>query len=437
MYRKIEAFINNYLKNDDGKILCIYGARQIGKTYIINKTAAKAYKYYVEVNFDDDNKNEQLFKNVNSINEFYIQLTAKYGKKLGKYENTIVFIDEIQTYPQFFSLLKQLNIDKKYHYICSGSQLGASLLNTGLSPMGSVIEKRMYPMDFEEFLLANNVGEQTINYLKECFINKKEVNEAMHNYIINLFFSYLYVGGLPECVKIFVNEKDISKIKEIQSLTYKYYCDDATKYDNDNKLKIKKIYEMIVSNMENDVKRIQISKINNNVRDTYKNYLNEFEYLINSGIALDNKAIAEPKFPLVQSFSKNLTKLYLNDVGILSERLYKGNINAIIKEKTGVNLGSVYETVVAQELKAHGYELYYYDRRKIGQVDFLVDDYNNLSIIPIEIKSGKDSFSYKSLPKLLDVTDYRINFAYVFSNKREISVKDEIIEMPIYNIMFI
>ena len=438
MYRKIEDFINDYLNNkNNSKILCIYGARQIGKTYIIDKTVSKLFKHYVQINFDEDNRGDQLYKNVSSIDDFYIQLTAKYGRNLGNYEDTIVFLDEIQVYPQFFPLLKQLNIDSKYHYICSGSQLGISLSDKGLSPMGSIVEKRMYPMDFEEFLLANNVGKQTIEYLRQCFIERKEVNEATHLHIMKLFTSYLYVGGLPECVKTFVNEKDISKIKDIQALTYKYYIDDASKYDRDNKLKIKRLYEMIISSIDNSVKRIQVSKINNNVRDTYSKYVNEFEYLINSGIALDNKAITNPKFPLVQSFSKNLTKLYLNDVGILSQILYKENINAIIQEKTGVNLGSVYETVVAQELKAHGNELFYYDRRKVGEVDFLIDDYNNLTVLPIEIKSGKDSYVYRALPKLLNVEEYNIKFGYVLSNKKEITIKDKIIEMPIYNIMFI
>ena len=437
MYRKIEDYINNCLNNYDDKILCIYGARQIGKTYIINKTAPNFFSNYVEINFDEDNKDEQLFKNVKSTSDFYIQLTAKYGNKLSRYEDTLIFIDEIQVYPQFLSLLKQLNIDKKYHYICSGSQLGIALLDNGLSPMGSVIEKKMYPMDFEEFLLANGTGKETIDYLKKCFINKETVNEALHTYIMNMFKSYLFVGGLPECVKIFVEEKDVSKIKDIQSLTYRYYGNDASKYDEEKKLKIRHLYEMIISNMENNVKRIQVSKINNNVRDTYSKYENEFEYLTNSSIALASKAVSQPKFPLVQSYSKNLTKLYFNDVGILSERLYKNNINAILKDKTGVNLGSIYETVVAQELSAHGHKLFYYDRRKVGEVDFLVDNYDNLSTLPIEIKSGKESFIYKALPKLVEIDDYHILFGYVLSNKKDVIIKNKIIEMPIYNIMFI
>lgn len=438
MYRKIEDFIDNYINNDDSHILFIYGARQIGKTYTIHKVASNAFENYIEINFDEDNRNDQLFKDVRTIGDFYVQLSAKYGKQLGNRKDTIIFIDEIQVYPQFFSMLKQLNIDNKYRYICSGSELGINLKNNeGLTPMGSIIEKKMYPMDFEEFLIANGCGEDAIKYLKDCFVHKQTVEESTHNYILDLFLKYLIVGGLPECVKTFVESKNIAIIKDIQSQTYKYYSNDASKYDDENKLKIKRIYDLMLSSIDNNVKRIQISKIDSNVKDTYSKYLDEFDYLINSGIALDSKAVSQPKFPLVQSSEKRLIKLYFNDVGLLSDKLYKTNINAILKEKTGVNLGAVYETVIAQELKAHGHDLYYFDRRSVGEVDFLVDDYDNLCVLPIEVKSGKQSYTYKALPKFVNSKEYKIKQGYVLSNSREVTIIDNIIQLPIYDIMFI
>lgn len=437
MYRKIEHFIKSTLQSKDNKILCIYGARQIGKTYIIEKVSKELFKNYVYINFDSDNKGERLFKNVKSTTDFYIQLTTKYGQNLDINTNTIVFLDEIQIYPQFFSLLKQLNIDNKYKYICSGSQLGSFIKNeSGLSPMGSVIEKRMYPMDFEEFLIANGTGEEAINYVKTCFDKKETVNETTHEYFLKMFKTYLFTGGLPECIKIYVEEKNILKIKNIQSTTYQYYIDDSTKYDIENKLKITRLYELLSSNMQNKVKRTQLSKIDNK-KNSYNKYHQEFEYLTKSGIALENKAISEPKFPLIQSTYKNLTKLYYNDVGILSEILYKNNINAILNNDTGINLGSIYETVVAQELSAHDHKLYYYDQKKVGEVDFLIDDYDNLSVLPIEVKSGKEPGTYRALPKLMKIQNYNIKQGYVLSNKREVIQENNIIKMPIYNIMFI
>lgn len=194
---------------------------------------------------------------------------------------------------------------------------------------------------------------------------------------------------------------------------------------------------MIPSNIENKVKRIQYKKIENIDDVRYKKYTDEFEYLISSGISLATKAISEPKFPLIQSSSKSLIKLYMNDVGLLTSILYKNNINAILDDKSGVNLGAVYETVVAQELKAHDHELYYYDRKKVGEVDYLLDDFESLNVLPIEIKSGKDYSNFRALPKILMEKNYKMTKGYIFSNEREIKIVDKITYYPIYYVMFL
>ncbi len=436
MYRKISKYIEDYLTHDYNKILCIDGARQVGKTYIIRELCKKYFKNFIELNMSNDKIGDKIFANVGTINEFYIQVSALAGEKMDTKENTIIFIDEIQEYPQLLTLLKPLNDDDKYRYICSGSSLGISLSNTTLIPMGSIVEKKMYPMDFEEFLLANSFGEIALNYLKECFINKKSPELSIHNKVLNLFKMYLIVGGMPEAIKIFVESKNIFRVKEAQQNIQNYYGADASKYDKEHKLKIKRIYDMVPSNIENKVKRIQYKKIENIDDVRYTKYIDEFDYLISSGIVLDTKAITEPKFPLIQSSSKNLIKLYMNDVGIFTNVLYQTNINAVLEDK-GVNLGAVYETVVAQELICHNHKLYYYDRKKIGEVDYLIDDYNNLSVVPIEVKSGKDYMNFKALTKIIDEPNYRINYGYVLNNDSEIKQIDKIIYMPIYFIMFL
>ena len=247
---------------------------------------------------------------------------------------------------------------------------------------------------------------------------------------------YLIVGGMPEAIKIFVESKNIFRVKEAQQNIQNYYGADASKYDKEHKLKIKRIYDMVPSNIENKVKRIQYKKIENIDDVRYTKYIDEFDYLISSSIVLDTKAITEPKFPLIQSSSKNLIKLYMNDVGIFTNVLYQTNINAVLEDK-GVNLGAVYETVVAQELICHNHKLYYYDRKKIGEVDYLIDDYNNLSVVPIEVKSGKDYMNFKALTKIIDEPNYKINYGYVLNNDSEIKQIDKIIYMPIYFIMFL
>ena len=437
MYRKISNYIEEYLTGNEEKILCIDGARQVGKSYIIRELAQKHFENYIEINMADDKVGDKLFANVRTVESFYIEVSVIAGDKLKDRDNTIIFIDEIQEYPELLTLLKPLRIDNKYKYICSGSELGITLSKTTLTPMGSIIEKKMYPMDFEEFLIANSVGELVINHMRKCFEEGIPLDEALHNKILYLFKTYLYVGGMPDAVKSFVETKNVSKIREIQKDIINFYSEDASKYDKNHKLVIKRIYDMIPSNIENKVKRIQYKKIENIDDVRYTKYVDEFEYLISSGIALDAKAVSEPKFPLVQSSSKNLIKLYMNDVGLLTSVLYKNNINAILDDETGVNLGAVYETVVAEELKAHNHELYYYDRKKVGEVDYLIDNYDALNVLPVEIKSGKDYKNFRALPKIILDPNYRMTKGYVFSNERETKKEDKIIYYPIYFIMFI
>lgn len=437
MYRKISNYIEEYLTGNEEKILCIDGARQVGKSYIIRELAKKHFENYIEINMADDKVGDKLFANVRTVESFYIEVSVIAGDKLKDRDNTIIFIDEIQEYPELLTLLKPLRIDNKYKYICSGSELGITLSKTTLTPMGSIIEKKMYPMDFEEFLIANSVGELVINHMRKCFEERIPLDEALHNKILYLFKTYLYVGGMPDAVKSFVETKNVSKIREIQKDIINFYSEDASKYDKNHKLVIKRIYDMIPSNIENKVKRIQYKKIENIDDVRYTKYVDEFEYLISSGIALDAKAVSEPKFPLVQSSSKNLIKLYMNDVGLLTSVLYKNNINAILDDETGVNLGAVYETVVAEELKAHNHELYYYDRKKVGEVDYLIDNYDALNVLPVEIKSGKDYKNFRALPKIILDPNYRMTKGYVFNNEREIKKEDKIIYYPIYFIMFI
>ena len=193
---------------------------------------------------------------------------------------------------------------------------------------------------------------------------------------------------------------------------------------------------MLPSNMENKKKRVVAKNIENKKGKTFSDYEDEFEYLISAGIALNVQAISNPSFPLVQSSSKNLLKLYLNDVGILTSILYGNNIRAVLDDECSINLGSVYESIVASELIAHGYKLFYYDNRDKGEVDYLIDDYNTLSVVPIEVKSGKDYTVHSALSNFVKNEDYNIKKAYVLSNQREVKCKRGIIYLPIYYIMF-
>jgi predicted AAA+ superfamily ATPase len=255
--------------------------------------------------------------------------------------------------------------------------------------------------------------------------------------MMDLFRKFLLVGGLPDAVNSYLAEKNIQSVREIQKEIHDYYAADASKYDEERKLMIRRIYDLIPSNMENKKKRVVAQSIENKRGKTFNDYSDEFEYLISAGIALNVQAISNPAFPLIESTGKNLLKLYLNDVGILTGILYGNNIRAVLDDQKSINLGAVYETVVASELIAHGHNLFYYDNRHKGEVDYLIDDFGSLSVVPIEVKSGKDYTVHSALNTFVQNEDYNIKKAYVVSNERTIQQNGKIIYIPIYYVMFL
>lgn len=435
--RKIEKVIREHLTKNPDKILLIDGARQIGKSYIIRYVGKSLFENYIEINLARDIETDKRFENIKNLNDFYFQLSIVAGEKLKNKENTLVFLDEIQVYPKLLTLLKFLNEEAKYTYIVSGSLLGVSLQETGSIPIGSIRKIQMYPLDFEEFLWANKVGKQAIEEINNSFINNKALDENTHTTLLNYFKKYLLTGGMPDVINNYLSSMNITTIRDIQKEIIEYYKDDASKYDKARKLKIKRVYELIPSNMENKKKRVIANKIEDKKGKRFSNYEDEFEYLISSKIALNVQAVSNPVFPLIQSENKNLLKLYMNDVGLLTSILYGRNVDAILKDINSINLGSVYESVVASELKAHGFDLYYYDNKANGEVDYLVDDYSTLSILPIEVKSGRDYTVHSALNKFISNKDYNVNKAYVLSNDRKVVIKNNIIHIPIYYVMFI
>ena len=439
LYRKIRAYIEAHLKSDEDKILLVEGARQIGKSYIIRDVGRDLYDNFVEINFVEDDEGEKIFKNVHTTEEFYLKLSMVAGTRLDSYENTLVFIDEIQHYPQFLTMLKFLREEHRYRFISSGSLLGIALKGTVSVPVGSVILKKMYQLDFEEFLIANDFGKDAIGYLQKSFEQKQTLASEVHDKVLALFKRYLLVGGMPDAVNEYLTTHNIVKVREIQEAIRVLYGIDASRYEEGaaQKLHIRRIYDMIPSQMENKKKRIVAKDIRDKKGDRFSNYIEEFEYLINSGITIASNAISNPKYPLAESQQKNLLKLYMNDVGMLSSQLYKYNVQPILNDIAGINLGSVYESAVAQELKAHYNKLFYYDNKQKGEVDFLVDDSNTMSVLPIEVKSGKDYAVHSALDNLMAVPDYHIVSSIVLSNEREIKTKGKILYLPIYYVMFL
>ena len=437
LYRKFEKRIEKFFKEEPNKILLVNGARQIGKSYLIRYVGKRMFKNYIEINLKEDKENLGVFANVKSTSDFYMQLGAIAGNRLGAKEDTLVFLDEIQSYPHLMTMLKFLNQEARYTYVASGSQLGVALSETASVPIGSVEIEEMYPLDFEEFLLAMGCGQETIDGMREKFLAGESLNESLHNYMMQQFKIYLLVGGMPDAINKFLENRNMSRVRKVHRDIHELYRIDASQYDTEKKLLIRKIYDMIPSYMENKKKRVVVKRIEETAsHKQFSDYANEFEYLTNSGIALGVQAVSNPRFPLTESESKNLLKLYMNDVGLLTNLLYGLNINAVLQDDRSINLGSVYETVVAQELHAHGFTLHYYDNKQKGEVDYLIDDYEHLTVLPIEVKSGKDYTVHSALDNLLETPDYHIQKAVVLSNEREVSMKNGITYLPVYYCMF-
>jgi predicted AAA+ superfamily ATPase len=295
----------------------------------------------------------------------------------------------------------------------------------------------MYPLDFEEFLWATGISKEWIENIRDFFIHEKPLDERTHHLLLKRFQYYLLVGGLPEAINNYLADRNMARVRQTHRDIHNLYRIDASQYDKEHKLKIRNIYDLIPSNLENKKKRIVYKNIEGKKGKTFSDYADEFEYLTNSGVALEVTAISNPRFPLVESEQKRLVKLYLNDVGLLTHLLYGLNVNAVLQDIKSINLGTVYESVIAQELSAHGFKLYYYDNKKKGEVDFLIDDQEGLKALPLEIKSGKDYTEHSALTKFLETPDYGIDRAIVFSNEREIFMKKGVTYLPIYYCMFL
>lgn len=439
LYRKIASKIESFLKSEKKRMLVVSGARQVGKSYIIREVGMRLYSNFIEVNMEEDKQSNRLFENARTVEDFMIALSTIAGDKMKDSEKTLVFIDEIQAYSHLLTLAKFLVEDGRFTYIASGSQLGIALKTTQSIPIGSIELLSMYPLDFEEFLIANGVGELLINEMRRKFEAKEALNESLHMKVMDYFRKYLLVGGMPSAVNTYLSEHNMVSVRNIHRDINLLYKNDAAKYESESlrKLKIQRIYDMVPSNLEKVKKRIVAKDIELKKGKRMADYQDEFEYLISSGITLEVQAISKPSYPLVENSGKNLLKLYMSDIGLLTGILYHNDVQPIMNDKCGVNLGSVYENVVAQELKAHGFKLYYYDNKKNGEVDFLIDSVDLLSVLPIEVKSGKDYYIHTALNNLLKVDEYKISNGIVFSNEAKVYTNGNVIYMPIYYVMFL
>lgn len=430
MFRKAKSKLVEW-KNNSNKALLVTGARQVGKTYIIEEFL-KEYgeENYIEFNLFDNEIAKETLDNSLNRDDLLFRLSAISPKPMKK-GKTIIFFDEVQVCSNIITAIKFLVEEGSYRYILSGSLLGTELKDIKSIPVGYMESFQMFPLDFEEFLIANGLNTNVIERLEDNFKSLKPVDNIVHNKLIDMFHLYLIVGGMPAVVNRYLKTNNLKDVVEEQNNINNFYRQDISKYDEENKLYIKDIFDLIPSELNNQNKRFIMKNLNENLK--FNRYENSFLWLKNAGVALPVYRADEPKSPLILSKSRNLFKLFHCDVGLLASMYMDNNLQIkILNKEKDINFGSVYENAIAQELTSKGFNLYYYKNNKLGEIDFLIE--NKGEVIPLEVKSGKNYKKHNALNNLL-TNNANIKKGYILSNNN-LEVNEKEIYLPIYMIMF-
>lgn len=384
MYRKDSIIIEEWLKRSD-KALLVTGARQIGKTWLIREEIAKSGYRKFEVNFIDQPDLVDYLNVKMSANEFLVKLKMIMPEDC-KPQETVVFFDEIQKCPEIVTKIKFLVEEGSFKYVMSGSLLGVELKGITSVPVGYLTVLRMYPMDFEEFMIANNVSKTTLEMLKAKFETCQPVDEFIHQKLLSLFFIYLIVGGMPDAVKIYIATKDIREVDKVQRDIVALYKEDFSQYESeDKKLKLISIYDIIPAELNKQNKKFVFTMLNKELK--FDRYENSFLWLKDAGVALPVYNVEAPVIPLKASKSSNVFRLFSNDTGLLTSAYPAETKLELINKNSEVNNGAHFENAVAQQLTANGLEPYFCKKKNIGELDVLVE--MDGKVVPIEVKSGK------------------------------------------------
>lgn len=426
MYRKDSIIIEEWLKRSD-KALLVTGARQIGKTWLIREEIAKSGYCKFEVNFIDQPDLVDYLNVKMSANEFLVKLKMIMPEDC-KPQETVVFFDEIQKCPEIVTKIKFLVEEGSFKYVMSGSLLGVELKGITSVPVGYLTVLRMYPMDFEEFMIANNVSKTTLEMLKAKFETCQPVDEFIHQKLLSLFFIYLIVGGMPDAVKIYIATKDIREVDKVQRDIVALYKEDFSQHESeDKKLKLISIYDIIPAELNKQNKKFVFTMLNKELK--FDRYENSFLWLKDAGVALPVYNVEVPVIPLKASKSSNVFRLFSNDTGLLTSAYPAETKLELINKNSEVNNGAHFENAVAQQLTANGLEPYFCKKKNIGELDVLVE--MDGKVVPIEVKSGKAYKAHKSLDNFMKISDYHIEKAYVLS-VANMEQEGSVVYLPIY-----
>ena len=429
--RKISKRLEQFFSDNGRYALLVDGARQVGKTFIIEDFARRHYENFIEINFVKTPSARRIFENVDDESDILEKLStfSRKGLMRGK---TLVFLDEVQECPEAVTYIKFLVQDGTCHYVLSGSLLGVELKNVRSVPVGFMDEVKMYPLDFEEFVLANGEREELIAAARKSWEERRPLDRLYHERLSKLFRLYLVVGGMPAAVQRYLDTHDISAVVQEQEQILVEYRKDITKYDRENSLRIREVFERIAPELNKKNKRFYVNSVKPGERT--ERLEDEFVWLKEAGVAIPSYVVDEPAVPLVLSKRSNLFKLFMNDVGLLAASYMDGIQLRILNSELDINFGSVYENAVAQELVAHGFLPSYYSSREHGEIDFVLE--TGGKILPIEVKSGKHYKRHRALNKLMECDEYGIESAIVF-DEDAMDVVGKVFYAPIYMVMFL
>ena len=426
MFRKDSITIKEWLEASN-KALLVTGARQIGKTWLIRDEIDKSGFKRFEINFIDQPDMVDYLNAEMSAEDFLVKLKMIMPEEYKPHE-TVVFFDEIQKCPEIVTKIKFLVDEGSFRYAMSGSLLGVELKGIASAPVGYLSIIKMYPMDFEEFMVANSVSKTTLDMLKDKFETGQPVDDFIHQKLLSLFFVYLIVGGMPDAVKKYIETKDIREVDKIQHDIVELYKEDFSQYEHENKkLKLKSIYEIVPAELNKQNKKFVFTMLDKELK--FDRYENSFLWLKDAGVVIPVYNVESPVIPLLASKSSNVFRLFSSDTGLLTSAYPAETKIQLISKNGEVNNGAHFENAVVQQLLANGFEPYFCKKKNVGELDFLIEMEGK--VVPIEVKSGKAYKKHRALDNFMGIPDYHLERAYVFSTSN-VEKEGEVIYLPIY-----
>jgi len=392
-------------KNDaDKTCLLIKGARQVGKTFIIDDFAKRYYKNYIYINFELTPEKKNIFDGDLDVDSIVRRLSVYFIDVNIEPYKTIIFLDEIQSCPNARVAFKSFSLDKRFDVIGSGSLLGVNYREVSSYPTGYEKVLDLYSLDFEEFLWGIGVKEEQINYLKECFTNKKEIDSSILTKINEFFRWFILVGGMPKVVTTFVETNNFGKVLGLQRDIISSYLDDITKYaPNAEKNRARKCFASIPNQLAMKNKKFKYSEIEQDETDPQKIGARQYEgsltWLFDAGIVNYCYNLSEPALPLMSNIKLDSFKMYVRDTGLLISMMEDGTQAAILNDKLFINEGGIIENICADIFAKNGKKLTYFERKGKLEIDFVFNIEG--SSTAIEIKSGSNLLS-KSLESIVE-----------------------------------